>query len=269
MSQIYASMEPTPSEYARSYAYNEFGVSLPVVESVEPTVIEQPRDMLAEVLLALSKSNMFNATQGTPTTSTTGGGLSNSQNELLASAGKNMLYGAGMKTAASAARFFTSLATYVPGMHSADLKYKNAKLQAANQMAALDNQVQYYKNQITDRFNTLLARNTMTMAAKGLRVTAGNLLDQTKDAAYDATKDMRTLESNAELKKIALRSSTKQAKIAKELEKTLLTTNLMQSGIQLGMAIMSAGGTGMAWGDLYNMAYPEASGSLNKTVYGG
>lgn len=159
--------------------------------------------------------------------------------------------GWGLKAIASAGELFTKLATYPMERANTDRAYRNKKQDVSNQMLAIDNQVQYYKNQITDKFATTMARSSMLMAAKNLRVTAGNLLEQTKDAAYDATNDIKMLESNAELKKIALRSEARQAEVSRTLTKKLMTTDLLGSAAKLGLVF--AGGTeaGMKWGDLY------------------
>lgn len=210
-----------------------------------------------------------------PTPAKTTPGAINNTNAILGDylsglkqkASKDMFWGATMKTAAAAGELFSNLATYGTNMNNANRQAQNTKLQASVQMQALDNQILYYKNQITDRFNTLMARNTVTMAAKNLRVSAGALLEQTKDAAYDATKDIQTMESNAELKKIALRFEQKQADITKKLQKSLYTTNLINSAAKLGLMVSTGGGTMESWGDLYSNAF--GSGSLNKTVYGG
>lgn len=182
-------------------------------------------------------------------------------------AAKDMFWGATAKTASSAGKLFTSLISYGSGMRTAELQAENTKLQTENQMNALDNQVLSLKNKITDRFNSLMARNTVEMASKNLRVTAGALLEQTKDEAYDATQDIRTAESNAELQKIALRSQQKQADITKDLQKTLLTTNLIKGLADVGVNVASGGGTMQSWGDLYSNAFGKKS--LNKSVYGG
>lgn len=185
-------------------------------------------------------------------------------------ASKALFYGATLKTAASAGKLFNSLLSY--GMESSNLakQRRNTKMSVENKMQALDNQVLYYKNQITDKFNTLMARNTLSLATKNLRVSTGALLEQSKDAAYDATKDIEMLESNARLKKIALRNEEKQSKIATKLAKTQLVANVVQGMADLGLNIATAGGTMKSWGDLYTNAFPDLeSGSLNDAVYGG
>lgn len=178
---------------------------------------------------------------------------------------KALAMGYGMKTIAAAGELFSNLLTYGYTRTNANLQASNTKKSMANQMLALDNQVQYYKNQITDKFAQTMARNTVTMAAKNLRVTAGNLLEQTKDAAYDATKDIQMLESNAELKKIALRSAAKQADVTKKLTKNLATANLIGSMAKVGLMVSG----GMAAGVDYGNLFATTAGSLNDEVYGG
>ncbi|MBO7715658.1 MAG: hypothetical protein J6S85_19000 [Methanobrevibacter sp.] len=171
--------------------------------------------------------------------------------------------GYAMKTAAAAGDLFNAVLTYSSARENAKLKEANTKQSVENQMLALDNQVLYYKNQIADKFNQTMARNAVTMAEKNLRVTAGNLLEKTKDAAYDATKDIEMLESNAELKKIALRSEARQAEVASKLTNKLATANMLGSVAKLGL-VVSGGVEAGAYGDLF-----AEGGSLNETVYGG
>lgn len=153
--------------------------------------------------------------------------------ELKEKATKENAMGAVLKTTAAAGNLFNSIMQYSQGKGVASQKAANEKLQAQVQMEALDNQVLYAKNQLADKFNQLVERNTVTMAAKNLRVTAGNILEQTKDAAFDITQDMRTLESNAELKKISLRAQQQQADVTNKLTKQLLKANMIGSGINL------------------------------------
>lgn len=171
--------------------------------------------------------------------------------------------GYAMKTAAAAGDLFNAVLTYSTARANANLKEANTKQSVENQMLALDNQVLYYKNQIADKFNQTMARNAVTMAQKNLRVTAGNLLEKTKDAAYDATKDIQMLESNAELKKIALRSEARQAEVTARLTNKLATANLIGSAAKLGL-VVSGGVDAGAFGNLF-----AEGDSLNETVYGG
>lgn len=176
---------------------------------------------------------------------------------------KALRAGYAMKTAAAAGDLFNAVLTYSSSRANARLQESNTKQSVENQMLALDNQVLYYKNQIADKFAQTMARNAVTMAQKNLRVTAGNLLEKTKDAAYDATKDIQMLESNAELKKIALRSEARQAEVATRLTNKLATANLIGSAAKLGL-VVSGGVEAGAFGDLF-----AEGGSLNETVYGG
>lgn len=163
--------------------------------------------------------------------------IGNSLMGIKDSANKSLKAGYNLKIAAAAGELFSKVLTYSMARSNASRAYKNKQTSVENQMLAIDNQVQYYKNQIADKFGKTMARNAMTMAAKNLRVTAGNLLEQTKDMAYDATKDIETMESNARLRKIALRSEEKQAKVARDLTKKLLTSDLVGSAANLGLKI--------------------------------
>ena len=227
-------------------------------------------DVLGKAYMATTLPvSTYNTPAFTPTSGTTSGfGSIDTMGNLALLTSKS--YGdkqfkAGMKlkSLASAGKFFTELATFGTGLDIANKKAQNTKLGAELSMKALDNQILYYKNQLTDKFNTMMARNTVLMAAKGLRVTAGEVMEKNKDAAYDATQDLRTLESNAEIQKIALRSAQKQADIAKKLEKTLLTTNLINSAAELGLNLGVAYDAG-TFGDLFSIG-----DSLTDTVYGG
>lgn len=235
--------------------------------------LELDTSAFAPAFIASSVMSGLNNQPATPTAN-----VSNIGNSLLVGgmleknkerADKLLLGGATLKTAASAGNLFSSLLKYGLESSNLDKQRRNTKMSVENKMQALDNQVLYYKNQITDKFNTLMARNTLTMAAKNLRVSTGALLEQTKDAAYDATKDIEMLESNAELKKIALRNEEKQSKIVSKLGKSQLVANVLQGMADLGLNIATAGGTMQSWGDLYSKVYPSDSGSLNESVYGG
>ena len=168
-----------------------------------------------------------------------------------------------LKTASAAGDLFNAILTYSGARANAGLKEANTKQSVENQMLALDNQVMYYKNQITDKFAQTMAKNAVTMATKNLRVTAGNLLEKTKDAATDATYDIKMLESNAELKKIALRSEARQAEVTSKLTNKLATANLIGSAAKLGL-VVSSGIEADGYGDLFS-----SGESLNATVYGG
>ena len=124
-------------------------------------------------------------------------------------------------------------------------------------MDALDNQVLYIKHQLADRFNKTIETNIMNLAAKNLRVTSGGVLELSKEQAQEITEDMRTAESNAELKKIALRAGQKSAKESANYAVKQLWTGLLGSATKLGLAIGTGGFTNEKWGDLYS-GYKQA-----------
>ena len=105
---------------------------------------------------------------------------------------------------------------------------------------------------MADRFNKTVENNIMTMAAKNLRVTSGNVLELSKDMAQEMTEDMRTAESNARLKKIALEAGVKSARESASYAKTQLWTGLVKSALNLGLMWETGGGPGESWGDLYS-----------------
>lgn len=227
------------SEFEKDYSLNLAPSSLPVINTYSysdsgMSRSTNPMDSFATALMASSKEKGEKALQ----------------------------VGSVLKTVAAAGELFNGLISYTATRKIASQRAANEKQNVANQMLAIDNQIEYYKGQITDKFAQTMARNAVTMATRNLRVTAGNLLEQTKDAAYDATKDIQTLESNAELKKIALRSEAKQADVAKKLTKTLATTGLIQSLADVGLSV----GTSMATGGYGNLF--ETGGSLNESIYG-
>lgn len=174
--------------------------------------------------------------------------------ETLKSEGDaDMKVGAIMKTVSMAGNLFNAVLSYTSSREEARLKEANTKASVENQMLALDNQVLYYKNQIADKFAKTMASNAVTMAQKNLRVTASNILEQTKGAAYDATKDIQMLESNAELKKIALHSEARQAEVTSRLTNNLATANLIGSIAKLGLGVSSGIESG-AFGKLFGSA---------------
>ena len=263
----------SPQQGPMSAIDNEFGMSLPGTESAFDTPsTSSSADMkktLDDILSKVSKDNLFATPVATaepkaPVTSLSD--ISTALSGMKETASKERALGASLKTAVAAADFFSQALVYGTQRKNISMQTENTKQAAENAMSALDNQVLYYKNQITDKFNSLIARNTVTMAAKNLRITAGALLEQTKDAAYDATQDIRMLESNAELKKIVLRSQQKQADIAKKLQKNLLTANLVSSAAKLGLMVATGGGTGESWGNLFD--FGAQGGSLSEAVYG-
>lgn len=271
------SSKPT-DQWAMSSAENVYGMSLPEIHP-EINMTPLPANIFADDSSSPAglSYNSYLSGMTTPTKSgtatpqdTTNALLADYLGGMKSKAAKQEFTGAVLKSVAAAGNVFNSIMSLSMGRKNANRQYSNAKLSAENKMAALDNQVMYYKNQIEDKFNTTLARNTAVMAAKNLRVSTGALLEKTKDAAYDATKDIETMESNAELKKIALRNEVKQAKITKELTKSQLTTNLIGSLANLGLTVASGGGTMESWGDLYS-GFKEAQDfdSIKKAMQSG
>lgn len=177
--------------------------------------------------------------------------------DLKSKSETNMKIGTALKTASSAMKLFGSIMNYSFAKGNARLMNKNAKQKAENEMLALDNRLLYYKNQITDKFGETMAQNSVTMAMKNLRVTAANIMEQTKDAAYDATQDIKMAESNVELKKIAIRAEEQQTKLASKLMKTNAYLDVMNSLGELGITV----GTGMAnggYGSLFSTGLEES-----------
>lgn len=251
-------------QWGMSSIDNEWGLSLPEIHPetnmtplpdnlFDSQVDDASGDLLAKAGYTSYLPTMDGGKSSMPATlNQTNDILGDYLGGLKAKAAKGQFYGAALKTAASAGNLFNSLLSMGLNYNLIDKQKKNTKMSVENRMQALDNQVLYYKNQITDKFNTLMARNTVTMAAKNLRVSTGALLEESKDAAYDATKDIQMLESNAELKKIALRNEEKQAKISAKLAKSQLVTNVIQGFANLGLNVASGGGTMQSWGDLYS-----------------
>lgn len=190
-------------------------------------------------------------------------------------AAQQKLTGTRLKLAGTAFETAWNLYQDVVDMRLTNMKTDNKKVSLENQMLAIDNEVEYYKNQIAEKFNTTMARNAVTMAAKNLRVTASSLLEKTKDMAYDATKNIQMLESNAEIKKIALRSEQQQAEVARKLSKTLLVSDMVQNVAKLGLSVASGasdvGGFGnLLTADSSNFSLADLTGSsLDEAVYGG
>lgn len=165
---------------------------------------------------------------------------------------KEMFVGALFKTVSAASDFFSRTTGILAGQTSAihgqrDVAIKNYE----NEMAALDNQVLNLKNQLSDRFNKTVDTNIMTLAAKNLRVSAGNVLELSKKEAQEITEDIQIAESNAKLKKIALEAGKKQVKESSKLAIKQMWTGLVGSAANLGLAIATGGGTGESFGNLY------------------
>ena len=190
-------------------------------------------------------------------------------------AAQQKLIGTRLKLAGTAFQDAWNIYQDIVDMRLTNMATDNKKVSLENQMLAIDNEVEYYKNQIAEKFNQTMARNAVTMAAKNLRVTASNLLEKTKDAAYDATKDIQMLESNAELKKIGLRSEQQQAEVARKLSKTLLVSDIVKNFASLGLSVASGasdvGGFGnLLTADSSKFSLADLTGSLlDEAVYGG
>lgn len=184
-----------------------------------------------------------------------------------AKAQKKLFQGAVLKTVGSAADLFDSIINFGYKHENINTQAGNTKIAADNQMAAIDNQVMYTKNQIMDRFTKLVANNTVQMAAKNLRVSAGTLLEETKSEAYDINQDFAMLDSKARLQKIELENIKGQAEIARSLAKSQQWSGLVQGLSKLGLNIATGGGTGESFGNLYSgykMAKAWESGQLNE-----
>lgn len=184
--------------------------------------------------------------------------LLGSNAELKAKAQKDMYEGAVLKTVAAAGDMFNRLVGIGAGqIRNIRDKASIAAQNYQNEMDALDNQVLYIKHQLADRFNKTIETNIMNLAAKNLRVTSGGVLELSKEQAQEITEDMRTAESNAELKKIALRAGQKSAKESANYAVKQLWTGLLGSATKLGLAIGTGGFTNEKWGDLYS-GYKQA-----------
>lgn len=256
------------TQWPMSAADNEYGMSLPVYSPNE-TAAKDTTESLAELDFsgngnAIDTSSM--AAYAPTTDDPTAKILADFMGTSKAKAMKNMYQGAVLKTIGSATDLFNSLLTFGDRHRIINQQADNTKIAADNQMKAIDNQVLYAKNQIMDRFTDMVASNTVEMAAKGLRVSAGSLLEGTKGAAYDLTQDIQMMESNARLKKISLEATKKQAEVARDLAKSQQWADLVAGVAKLGLNIATGGGTGESWGNLY-AGYKSAkafeSGSLN------
>lgn len=171
--------------------------------------------------------------------------------ETKAKAQKDMFVGATLKTIAAASDLFTRAVGIGYQLKDIDKQKDVAVQNYQNQMDALDNQVIYIKHQLADRFNKTVETNIMNLAAKNIRVNAGNVLDLSKEEASEITEDMREAESNARLKQIAFGAGQKQAKESAKYAKKQLWTGLIGSAVKLGIMFETGGGTNEKFGDLY------------------
>lgn len=255
----------TPPDWvgAQSYPSSNYSTDYALASMSLPENQPEPEHKgLTYAQLASIFSNNPNANPSSTVPSFASAGSGNPETGILADFGdylaglksqgqKQRAMGAGLKTVASAINFFDQLVTWDLRRDNINLTKGNAKRAADNAMLALDNQVLYVKNQLMDRFNTLVANNAVNMAARNLRVSTSTLLEASKETAHDINMDFRTAESNAKLKKIDLENNKKQANIAAKYAKTKQFTDFVDAGIELGFNVMTGGGTGQSWGELF------------------
>lgn len=269
-------------QWPMSYAENEPGLSLPEYHPEAPDITtdntipgvalgatDEPKaDDVAQMIQEMLAGIPTNTAAVPSDISKALDKLLGTTEELKVRAQKDMYKGAVLKTVAAADDLFNRMVGIAAGQpenirDSADIASQNYQ----NQMDALDNQVLYVKHQLADRFNKTVETNITNMAARNLRVTAGNILELTKDQAQEITEDYRTEESNAELQKITLRAGQKQAKESADYAIKQMWTGLLGSATKLGLAVATGGGTGESWGNLYK-GYKSAKAyeaqSLNK-----
>jgi hypothetical protein len=233
-------------------------VSLSAPLSAEDPVVDNIPDLVQTMLPKFAKPDSIAGALDK---------LLGSNQELLAKAKKDMFMGAVLKTVAAADDFFTRTIGLGPAVANLNTSYDIAKSNYNNQMDAIDNQVLYIKHQLADRFNKTVQTNIMNLAAKNLRVTAGNVLDLSKEEASEITEDMRTAESNANLKKIALQAKKESAKESTRYAEKQLYTGLIGSAVKLGLMVETGGGTGESFGDLYK-GYKKSK-DFTKAIKGG
>lgn len=254
---------PKPEQWAMSYAYNEPGQSLPeyhpedsaaapaALEAVSMGATDPDTDDVAQMIQELLAGiNLPKFAQP----SDISGALERFMQPdpaIKAKAQKDMFTGAVMKTVAAASDLFTRAVGIGYQIKNINAQRDIATQNYQNQIDAIDNQVLYIKHQLADRFNKTVETNIMNLAAKNIRVNAGNVLDLSKEEASEITEDMRTAESNARLKQIALEAGQKQVKESAKYEKKQLWTGLIGSAVKLGIMFESGGGTGEKFGDLY------------------
>lgn len=249
-------------QWPMSYTKNEPGMSLPEYHPEEhaaeiPSVMlsadDQPNaDELASKIAEILQANpAFNPGRADDLTAALKKLLGEQMPDAKAEAQTDLYEGAVMKTVAAAGDVFNS-AIGIAYSGSIDIARDAAIQNYQNQMDALDNQVLYIKHQLSDRFNKTVETNMVQMAARNLRVNAGNVLDLSKEEASEISEDMRTAESNARLKKIAYEAGQKQAKVSAKNAHAQQWVGMAKSILKLGMTYETGGGTGESWGNLYN-----------------
>lgn len=269
-------------QWAMSAADNVYGVSLPEYHPEDPqmslidwlalTPIESttPEEAVEDPIFAATDPytrvpTRSSADMSMPKLQDAFNAFVNGNDETLTTAQKQLFQGAVLKTVAAADDLFsrmTGIFMGAPGMIKEQGRIAGQAYQ--NQMDALDNQVLYIKHQLSDRFNKTVETNIMRMAANGLRVNAGNVLELSKESAMEITEDMRTAESNARLKQIALNAGKKQAKESASYATKQLWAGLAQSAIKLGIVWETGGGTGESWGNLYRGYKKATTEEFNK-----
>lgn len=266
MNDILSLFKPK-EQWPMSVADNVYGMSAPEYHTEEPqmspvdwtalTPIEIP-ETTENPLLSATDTVTYMPTRSSaemdmPTLQNAYNRFASGNDATLTNAQKALFQGGMLKTVAAANDFFNRTLGLAMGQpHMIDKQRDIAIQNYQNQMDALDNQVLYIKNQLMDRFNKTVETNIMNMAARNLRVNAGNVLEQSKSLAQDVTEDMRTAESNARLKQIALEAGKKQATESASYAKKQLWTGFAQSAIKLGLMWETGGGTGESWGKLYS-----------------
>lgn len=246
-------------QWPMSYAENEPGMSLPEYhpepepEPEIPAVVlgaeDKPEDISGLIKALLANQPTYSPRSADDIASALDK-LLGSNPDTKARAQVDMYEGAMMKTVSAASDVFNSAIGILYG-GNIDIARDATVQNYQNQMDALDNQVLYIKHQLSDRFNKTVETNIAQMAARNLRVTAGNVLDLSKEEASEITEDMRTAESNARLKKIAFAAGQKQAKASAKYAHAQQWFGMAKSLTKLGMMYETGGGTGETFGKLY------------------
>jgi hypothetical protein len=269
--------------YPQSAADNEWGMSLPVSDMSnldlslaaedEPAEIPTAEDEPAEIPTETNESqfnandySIYNAINKMFQRPSGGNAGANFDADFAAYIGglkktaqKDLFEGAVLKTVAAGSDLFNQLITFGTARRNIRSAAQNQIQNYENQMTALDNQVLYLKNQLADRFNKTVETNAVYLASRNLRVSGANILELSKESAVDTTDDIRMAESNAELQKIALRTAQKQTKVGRKYAERIQVSNLINSGIKLGLTAFTGGGTGESWGNLW-AGYKSAQG---------
>lgn len=256
-------LKPNNAQWEMSSADNEFGMSLPISQVDNMSVLPQSSPIPSAPLAVEDTTQqniqdainaLYNFKPATADDITSAmDKLMKQSPQYLASAQVGAFTGAVMKTIGQAGDFFSRATGLAMGqLGNIDKQAEIAGQSYQNQMEALDNQVLYIKNQLSDRFNKTVESNIMQMAAKNIRVTSGGVLDLTKDLATEVTEDMRTAESNARLKQIALQAAQKSTKASAKYAKFNAINSFINSAAKLGMTMASGGGTGQTWGNLWS-----------------